>query len=742
MSNLSTGTLRAYEVLKGFTDGSGSKVEALIQFIRPTLSQFHNTQLDVAKFADRVNSELHLAVTSDTILGLAPELVKKGWLKEIKKLAAEQTYIVDCSDNAVSENKYTTIVGKIIPKFREFIEEFGFDQIGGLSDEGLFEMLMECILSLENLDDISTLQLDGRKEIKEDQQSYVCARFISELSETDAEFTDDIVELSKLGLIGDLVREFQKPQSSVKRTNVQIYIDSPLLMELIGLSGPKAQKSIAFLIKVAKSKGAGINVFAKSIKEMRQNLKTTFGPGNPSYQRYGATHEAVQRGDTSLAFVQSVIQNAENIIKSEYGINIFNKIPNSNYFGNQDLDKLRNDLSHAYSGQHQSGFRADHDATAVASIMRLRSEGSETNDLWSAGHIFLTRNRKFKETARTYCMSVRSYGGSGDYFYDDDDVGPVVDIRELASSIWLRFGDGSNDEIPRLHLLAGCERILRFNKKSMQKIQSAVLKLGLDPEKNSEKIDQIRITLMNPIGAMRTQDMLRGSNREATYQVVLAAQKAAEDERIAKGIMKSSEDIQREYQATKKLYEKEKEILSQEIIDRDRIIESKKANEEELLETKSAIENQAIVTKKENIQLKIGKINFSIAEYNRKSRFRIWVYRATAAIIMLSIIFIEKLTSLYDASDVLISIKIPFTSLNFELTVFILSIIISLFILYPANAYVGIWKPKVKHLRELVFSPNSIAEIRLSVKHIEDGSDLNLEFHAIEDGFLEPLKLG
>jgi hypothetical protein len=84
--------------------------------------------------------------------------------------------------------------------------------------------------------------------------------------------------------------------------------------------------------------------------------------------------------------------------------------------------------------------------------MRLRG-GRHHSDILKCGYVFVTRNPSFVERSRSYCLQNR--------LINSIQQGPVVHQQELATVAWLRTGLDTEERIPRGHLLATCDRVLR-----------------------------------------------------------------------------------------------------------------------------------------------------------------------------------------------------------------------------------------------------------------------------------------
>ena len=724
MTAIGKGTLRAYEVLKEFSDGSGSKIEALVNFLRPTLSDFDGQVLDVTRFSDSINAQLHISVTPDTISDLLPLLVKKGWLI-VEPTARPVVHVVRCPAEAIPDSK-SELIKELIPKFREFLTSYELPEDFQKSDENLFDVFSEFIISVENVDDLSTGYENVNLAGHSDQVNFLCARFVRALYNTNDPAARLIEDIAQIALISDLVREFSKPTSSVRRTDARIYLDSPLILELIGASGRSSRDNIKTLLEIVRAKGAKVHVFDASVREACNSLSAMIDEPIVS-NRYGATHDAMLRGEISEGTVRSIIQNCAAILREQFQIKVDPNVPPSRSFGHAEFTSLRSDLNGIYAHQNSAWSRATHDAQAVACIMRMRKDHLTTNDLWDSAFFFLTRNRKFKETARSFCEATRSYGGSGDFLLEPCDVGPVVDIREFASSVWLRFGAGNDDALPRLHLLAGCERILRFNRKTLNRVRTHINRLSLNADANRDEIDQIQLMLMHPVGAMSVQDVLRGSDRQANYRTMLAAQESAEKDKIAKGVEKGSALIRAELKDASE----EKERLRAEIeTARRRDLENQRIAYEQ---QKTAIkdQNDGIDRQWDILSDLIPEMFKENERHNDKIVRNKYIYRSFLIILVPTIYVLDKFLGSI-AQD---------KPIFWGISPFIASVIVALFVLLPVQALLGWKRPKVDRLNRWVRDTRWIENLQTKAEALETKYMLDLGIQIDEDGTVGTMDL-
>src|SRR5690606_13626492 len=76
------------------------------------------------------------------------------------------------------------------------------------------------------------------------ESTFLAARFVEHLFEGDSPFVPFLIELSEVGLVTEVVRDFQRPSSAVSKSDLSIYLDAPLAMDYLGLSGKPQQASL------------------------------------------------------------------------------------------------------------------------------------------------------------------------------------------------------------------------------------------------------------------------------------------------------------------------------------------------------------------------------------------------------------------------------------------------------------------------------------------------------------------
>lgn len=302
-------------------------------------------------------------------------------------------------------------------------------------------------------------------------EKYLCARFVKHLADKSSPYLADLCKIASVGLLTEVIQDFQKPTTHVNRTSLVVHLDAPVALDLLGVSGLSAQENIRPLIVQLQAIGAQVRIFRNSIEELTRVLSAMLA--RPPSQRTGPTADALRRNQTSEAYVRSVISNPDqelrrfNILVTDRSLAQF---PNEHAFFPKEIydefySRIRWQLENA---------PRTHDASVVAFVMRMRG-ANNSPDIFSSRHILITRNGILAQSTRRFCL-------------DRDLINrrscpPVIHQRQLATAIWLRtgFNTGESAEIPRRYLLAACERVLELKKSVVDQVRLAAR--GLTPEK-------------------------------------------------------------------------------------------------------------------------------------------------------------------------------------------------------------------------------------------------------------------
>ena len=531
--------LRVYAALKELRETNGDILDALIPFFEPILSAMNGRPFDPRLFAFGVQKLYRWRFTGDVAQQFIPRLTNKGYLKRVgSRQEKDVVYIVTFDKAAIETNEpaITDFVESIVTEFEAFPPRVTDLLVYQKSREQLTDMLIRFLVSLDAYGETELIQEVQRAALGRDAQTfvaqldeggeplapedrYICARFVKHLMETKPAYVPELARLASIGLLTEVVTDFIKPTQTSSKVQLSVIVDAPLALDFLGCSGKALASDIREIISGLKAIGCSFVVLPISCVEMKRNLDSMLRLPVP--RRHGYTHDAMVRNEVMTDYVIAVAQDPEGALERA-GMQVrhidLTQFPHQQAF----FDMARHDdfLSTITWGQ---GIEPrEHDATCMTLVMRLR-QGKHFSDALRCGHIFVTRNGTFVRGSREYC--IRSQ------LLTPLQQGPVIHQRELATIAWLRTGLGADDQIPRGHLLATCERVLRVNPEVKNAVGNVLRQV------TPEKFEQFEILLADHKSVRKLADetlndetVVTADNAERLFEVMKRA--AIEDERL------------------------------------------------------------------------------------------------------------------------------------------------------------------------------------------------------------------
>jgi hypothetical protein len=490
-SALTQRALRVFAVLENYRAGSPDILNALLPFFEPILSEFPGHTFDTNDFARRVTEAYRWNFTSDIVEELIPRFEAKGWLKNIAGTQQERIYKVTYDSSLASApNESDVKIGQILitvaQEFSDFIKLVSPLTAFTRTTNDLADILVDWLVSIDAYTEdvlrqkaVQTTKVEGQigltvvvKDTSDlsSEERYLCARFVKHLFDKKSEHVADLCRLASVGLLTEVVQDFHKPTTQVSKTNLCVYLDAPVALDLLGVSGKEAAANIRPILKMLQEIGGTVRIFRVSVDELQRALDAVLRRNAP--ERTGATAEAMRRNEVLEAYVRQVAHDPVTAL-SDYGVAVIDRklsqFPNEHeYFTKENYEKFFSLLT-----WHLEIPRREHDATIVAQIMRMRG-GKQSRDLFQVRHILVMRNALLAQSAKAFCIKEDLSAAIS--------VGPAIHQRQLATAIWLRTGlSNSGQEIPRRYLLAACERVLELKKNVVDQVR--MVAKNLTPEK-------------------------------------------------------------------------------------------------------------------------------------------------------------------------------------------------------------------------------------------------------------------
>lgn len=518
-TNLTRSTARVYGALTALGDGSTDLLDRLLPFFEPIMRPSQGEQFDVENFARDVRKAYKWNFNTDVVEVFVPRLVDAGWLMPNGQAAEPTSYVITLPEKVLNVEVEATAESElraVSEQFQTFAQELSPLTSIPRSVEEFEDILIEWLLYIEayserNLEFCTRTVKDPSGTLRQvvdvprttnlkDEERFLCARFVENAVNSDPKSAETLARIASIGLLTEVVQDFVKPVTPVETTNLVIYLDAPVAMELLGVSGKAARENTEPVVAELKRIGASVRIYGQSVHEIKESLAAVLENVRPT----GPTAQALARGDVIRDFVAQVARHPETFLEAA-GIGVthrtLDQIPSENtYF----TDDHRTDIYSALNFQQNPRAR-EHDAAVTTLVMRQR-RGHKDRDIFKSRFLLMTRNGLLAQLVRRRCCDMGLLSRSS--------IPPVVHRRVLTASMWLRTGLGANDlEIPKRLLLANCERVLAIRPGVVDAVKKLTDELG-----DEEKIRQLDLLVGQHRSAQMLMDKTLGASNVVTKE--------------------------------------------------------------------------------------------------------------------------------------------------------------------------------------------------------------------------------
>src|SRR3990167_6805539 len=246
---LSSKAITIFATIEALRDNQPDIRYPLATMFEPDLAKFDGQIFNPLDLALEINNQYHLGITGDILEDFAPIFEQRGWLRGILNSEKGKAFLVQCPPEALVPkelNEFQNMAVELAAEFSSFIAVISplskVDKTASELIDGLVEWLILLDRSGEGsfqyakthykLGEKIVLSIsDNHEGGSPSEETFLSARFVEYLFENNSKFVPFLIELSEVGLLTEVVRDFQRPSSSVEKTNLAVYLDAPLAMD-------------------------------------------------------------------------------------------------------------------------------------------------------------------------------------------------------------------------------------------------------------------------------------------------------------------------------------------------------------------------------------------------------------------------------------------------------------------------------------------------------------------------------
>lgn len=488
---LTRSAVRIYGALSALGNGTGSVLDNLLPFFEPILRQHNGEKLNPSHFANLIRETYRWNFNEDLVEVFTPYFERSGWITADIPGQANTTYTISLPEHDAPDPATQSIehaLRAIAVDFKEFSERLSPLTAIPRTVEEFEDILIEWLIYIEAF---SQKSIDFKTGFRPDQEGtlrpfteyptttslrdderFLCARFVKHSVENDPLKSELLSRIAAIGLLTEVVQDFVMPTTAIDKTDLVVYLDAPVAMELLGLSGRAARDNIQPLVSELQRIGASVRIFGQSIEELTRSLKAVLKNPTPT----GPTAQALLRREILKEYVVDVARDpvpALEKLEVHFAYRDPDATPSEHkYFSKSHWEDLYSQLRFIENPDARK-----HDTDITALTYRQRS-GRSSRDIFKSSAIVVTKNGPLAQVVRRF---------STEYLHISSDAAPpVIHRRALVAALWLRTGMGAQDlNIPKRMLLASCEQVLAIRPNVVEAVKRLTDALG-DEEKSRQ----------------------------------------------------------------------------------------------------------------------------------------------------------------------------------------------------------------------------------------------------------------
>lgn len=484
--------LVAYSVLaeKLRTPGA-SLTTAMEPFWAEVCGQFSNELFDAAKFSLKAEELYGFKIPRLAVLGMAEQLARAGLILVKSKSQDHTVYEYPRTKADPPPNATNPLTEREVLRILEsFVHHARTDEkLADLSDEDLQNAFLDRLLNLESMRILSrkdestaakktstTLTLTKPRD-EEDKKSlhldFLVSEFLLILRDKEPSDFEKVSDIAFANMAAEALACFNEPESSSPElSSLTVYLDSPLLLDILGVNTEYAAYGKELLALIHES-GARPAILDHCIAEAESTIYAQL-----MHLRSGINSVSYNWGTTTQPDLLSALSNhVADRANDQFGIEVQKDPVIALHKAHQSaVGTIDEEMTRRMQGWKSSEGR-DYDKQSIWAMLRLRDTSMIYRRICDAKSIFLTRNAIVVSIANnswnvwlneTTRHSRSLIGHSAPVAMSD---------KQFAGYLWVRTG-GTAASMSRARLLAHCSSAVRPRADVKARAYNLVLELS------------------------------------------------------------------------------------------------------------------------------------------------------------------------------------------------------------------------------------------------------------------------
>ncbi len=428
MRNSPLENLSLLENLQG--EKRADELDIYIPFIASILDELNSDVVDKELLQEKIRDKFNIITPMSAIDSILIRAKTRRLLtKENKKYFINKNELDTLLANLNKNKKeITKSVNIVVDSYLDFCEkEFKNRPERDSAENEIYNFIRNNISIFSDSIQSDKLSENG----KEKANKYRVASFIKFINKDKKSLIDDITKLVKGILLANYLTIVDKTSTKRKFNNITIYLDTPIIIGILGWDGPTRQKSLSEFISLLNELDIRIKIFERTFSELNaifDDWKSYLNTGR--YDKfYEMTRQLLKsRGTTSeqLNTEQALLESKLNI--SKIYIDRDFKLKREFCCDEKKLDRYL----------EKTGFKKrvarEHDVCCISNVFNSRSN-MEIKTLDNTFSIFITTNTKLEYITQRFFRKEIPLSSI-----------PVVSSENwLTTILWLKHPDKFNN---------------------------------------------------------------------------------------------------------------------------------------------------------------------------------------------------------------------------------------------------------------------------------------------------------
>ena len=382
------------------------------------------------------------------------------------------------------ETDYNDIVHNIIKYSKK---DFNLDYNENEIEEGLLAFLKEYDLDLM----LASSEIhDSFSKIKENKKlKYIISKYIIKIQNNNKKDFKKILAIAKGHAIASLIAFKEVENYTGKLDNVEIFIDSPIIFNLLGINGESNLALANELIGTLKKNGAKLRVFEINYEEVVSTVSDAIDrlkTGRYDLYKCSRVLRTAVRESYSATQMQVKLNQIDDLLRKHQ----IEKVQSPNLENHKyeiDHNKLSEIIENIYTqngGKHLPYYKRsqiERDVEVVSYIYHIRKNNSIIN-LKSSKAILLTSNEAVAFASKHNEISSNRSKPA---------IPPCLTDVFLATILWANYPT-KNDNLNAKRLISECYANVELDNKLLQKFCEDIERMH-----NEQSISEEQFHLVN-----------------------------------------------------------------------------------------------------------------------------------------------------------------------------------------------------------------------------------------------------